>query len=135
MATVVRIQHVSIPMPEGGNEEARAFYGGKLGLQEKPVPSSLSVDELVWFRLGDDGGELHVFTESGESKSPGQHLCMQVDDIQAWRDDLTSNGVDIEETQSIVNRPRFFIRDPFGNRIEITQVLGDYNDAPVDGDQ
>lgn len=131
MASVVRIQHVSIPMPAGGNAQARAFYGDQLGLEEKKVPDSLDANMLVWFRLGDD--ELHVFTEEGESKSPGQHLCIQVDDLQAWRKTLSDKGVNIEETERIVNRPRFFIKDPFENRIEITQVLGDYNDPPVDG--
>lgn len=131
MASVVRIQHVSIPMPAGGNAQARAFYGDQLGLEEKKVPDSLDANMLVWFRLGDD--ELHVFTEEGESKSPGQHLCIQVDDLQEWRKTLSDKGVNIEETERIVNRPRFFIKDPFENRIEITQVLGDYNDPPVDG--
>lgn len=131
MASVVRIQHASIPMPVGGNAQARAFYGDQLGLEEKKVPDSLDANMLVWFRFGDD--ELHVFTEEGESKSPGQHLCIQVDDLQAWRKTLSDKGVNIEETERIVNRPRFFIKDPFENRIEITQVLGDYNDPPVDG--
>ena len=131
MASVVRIQHVSIPMPVGGNAQARAFYGDQLGLEEKKVPSSLDANMLVWFRLGDD--ELHVFAEEGETKSPGQHLCIQVDDVQAWRKNLSDKGVNIEETEAIVNRPRFFIQDPFENRIEITQVLGDYNDPPGDG--
>lgn len=133
MGSVVRLQHVSIPMPEGGLEQAREFYGDKLGLERKPVPSVLNSEEIIWFKLGDDGDELHVFTERGEPKSPGQHLCMQVDDIEAWRESLTSKGIAIEETDKIVNRPRFFIRDPFNNRVEITQVLGDYNDPPVDG--
>ncbi|HYH11514.1 MAG TPA: VOC family protein [Thermomicrobiales bacterium] len=135
MASVVRLQHVSIPMPEGGLEQARQFYGDTLGLERKPVPSVLNAEEIIWFRLGGEGDELHVFTERGEPKSPGQHLCMQVDDITAWREMLTSKGVAIEETDHIVNRPRFFIRDPFNNRVEITQVLGDYNDPPVDGGQ
>lgn len=133
MASVVRLQHVSIPMPAGGNAQARAFYGDQLGLEEKNVPDSLDASQLVWFRLGDGGDELHVFTEEGESKSPGQHLCIQVDDVQAWRKNLSDKGVNVDETERIVNRPRFFIQDPFGNRIEITQVLGDYNDPPVDG--
>ena len=133
MGSVVRLQHVSIPMPEGGLEQAREFYGDKLGLARKPVPSVLNAEEIIWFKLGEDGDELHVFTERGEPKSPGQHLCMQVDDIEAWRESLNSKGIAIEETDKIVNRPRFFIRDPFNNRVEITQVLGDYNDPPVDG--
>lgn len=135
MASVVRVQHVSVPMPVGGMEEARAFYGGTLGLEQKPVPPVLDPEKIAWFRLGDDIHELHVFTEEDDVRSKGQHFCIQVDDIAAFREVMTANGVAIEETGTIVSRPRFLTRDPFGNRIEITQVLGDnYTDQPVDGD-
>lgn len=127
MGTVVKIQHVSIPMPPGGMGQARAFFGDTLGLEEKPVPAVLNPEEIVWFRLGDGDQELHVFTETGDVRSQGQHLCIQVDNATTWRESLTSRGVTIEETDAIVNRPRFFIRDPFGNRIEITQIEGEYS--------
>lgn len=132
MSGVVGLQHASIPMPAGGNARARDFYGSKLGLKEKVVPDSLDGEKLVWFQLGDSGDELHVFTEDGESRSPGQHICIRVDDADAWRSSLSSKGIEILETEAIVNRPRFFIRDPFGNRLEITQVLGDYLADPVE---
>jgi catechol 2,3-dioxygenase-like lactoylglutathione lyase family enzyme len=127
MGKVVKLQHASIPMPAGGIERARAFYGGKLGLEEKPVPSALNAGEIVWFRLGGGDHELHVFTETDDIRSSGQHLCIQVDDIAAWRESLAASGVAIEETDPIVNRPRFFVKDPFGNRIEITQIDGEYS--------
>lgn len=124
----LRLQHVSIPMPPGGNAAARTFYGDILGLTEAPVPSSLDRDALVWFRIGVDGHELHVFTEeSGAGGSPGQHLCFQVTDLAALRERLRQHDVTIEETTPITNRPRCFIRDPFGNRIELTEIRGDYN--------
>lgn len=132
MSTIVRLQHASIPMPPGGNDRAREFYGSRLGLKEKRVPGSLDSSQIIWFELGPEGDELHVFTEDGDGPSPGQHVCIQVEDISAWRELLTRNGIEVEETQRIVNRPRFFILDPFGNRLEITQVLGDYNDPQVD---
>ena len=33
----------------------------------------------------------------------------------------------VEETIAIKNRPRFFVRDPFENLIELTQITGDYD--------
>ncbi|MBA2759535.1 MAG: VOC family protein [Chloroflexia bacterium] len=131
MSKIVRLQHASIPMPSGGNDRAREFYGSRLGLKEKSVPASLDQAKIIWFELGSDGDELHLFTEDGEGPSPGQHVCIQVDDIGAWRELLSGKSIAIEETEAIVNRPRFFTQDPFGNRLEITQVLGDYNDPPV----
>jgi catechol 2,3-dioxygenase-like lactoylglutathione lyase family enzyme len=120
-------------MPVGGVEKAIAFYGGTLGLERKPTPPALDGDRIVWFKLGDDIHELHMFTEEDDVRSAGQHFCMQVDDLDAFRDRLTSNGVDVAETETIVSRPRFMIRDPFGNRIEVAQITGEnYTDDPSD---
>lgn len=128
MTNVLRLQHVSVPMPPGGEEQTRAFYGGVLGLTEKIPPSSLADLGLVWFEASDDGMEVHVFTDkSGIKGSNDQHLCLQVDSLDAFRAQISEAGVAIEETTPIHNRPRFFIRDPFGNQIEITEVLGEYN--------
>lgn len=131
MASVLRVQHVSIPIPAGGVEKGRAFYGDTLGLEQKPTPPALDASRIIWFALGDGGDELHLFTEEADVRSQGQHYCMQVDDIEAWRRKLGEQGVEIEETETIVSRPRFMIRDPFGNRIELTQITGDnYTDDP-----
>jgi len=128
VAQVLRIQHVSVPMTPGGEENARQFYGETLGLIEKAPPSALAHLNLIWFHAGADGLEVHVFEDkTGERPVGAQHLCLQVDDVAAYRQSLVGKSVDIEDTTEIHNRPRFFIRDPFGNQIEITQVLGDYN--------
>ncbi len=127
MAAVERLQHVSVPMPTGGQAEARRFYGQVLGLDEVPPPADLTHLSLVWFRVGDGGQEVHCFAEERLGpNSSGQHLCLQVDDLTAFRARLTEHDVAIEETTAIRNRPRFFVRDPFGNLIELTQILGEY---------
>ncbi len=127
MATVLRIQHVSVPMPPGSGDTARSFYSDVLGLIEKAPPADLAHLDLVWFQVGGDGLEVHVFADdTGETPVTAQHLCLQVDDIGAFRAGLTARGVASEDTMAIHNRPRFFVRDPFGNQIEITQVLGEY---------
>jgi len=127
---IVRLQHTTIPMPRGANEEARRFYGVVLGLPEKPVPSSLDPSRIVWFSVGDDGDELHVLAEDGfEPSTNGQHLCLVVDDLESVRHALVRDGIEIGEEPVIHNRPRFSFRDPFGNKVEITEIHGDYRDA------
>lgn len=129
MSSVLRLQHVSVPMPVGGNDEARAFYGGKLELPEVLPPSTLNRDRLVWYKLGPDGHELHVFAEQAFGpNSPRQHLCLQVDDVDAFQEKVTAAGVEILPELEIHNRPRFSLRDPFQNRIEITQIHGPYDE-------
>jgi catechol 2,3-dioxygenase-like lactoylglutathione lyase family enzyme len=126
MARVKRLQHTSVPMPPGGETEARWFYGQVLGMVEKQPPTSLSSLKLVWFRAGDD--EVHVFEEESLGLgSTSQHLCLEVDDLAEYRDRCKQHGVAVDETLGIRNRPRFFVRDPFGNQIELTQVDGPYD--------
>lgn len=128
MATIVQLQHVSVPMPPGGQEAARQFYGGILGLQEKAPPSSLAQQQLVWFSAGAGGQEVHVFTDEGmEHNSSAQHLCLQFSSLSDLRARLSEARIAIEETTPIHNRPRCFIHDPFGNLIEVTEVLGEYD--------
>ena len=130
MATVQRLQHASVPMPPGGQAEARRFYGAALGLEEIPRPVDLQNLSLVWFRVGTDGQEVHCFAEERLGpNSPSQHLCLQVDDLAAFRARLADHQVEIEETHPIHNRPRCFVRDPFGNQIELTQIDGAYRPA------
>lgn len=127
MAQVLRLQHTSIPMPIDGHAAARAFFGDMLGMKEVLPPSSLDRSRLVWFLAGPDEHEVHLFVdESMSAKSTAQHLCLQVDDLQAFRERAGSHGVTVEETIAIHNRPRFFVHDPFNNQIEIVQITGDY---------
>lgn len=120
-----RIQHVSIPRPPGSDAATRAFYGDLLGLQEVPSPRAIASLNVIWFRLGDV--ELHCFMEEpgGEDRS-GRHFCLAVDDVEALAARLQEAGVTVVGDIPIPGRPRYFLRDPFGNRIEITTIEGDY---------
>jgi len=116
----MELQHVSVPMPADGHDEARAFYGGLLGLEERDVPPKLDASELVWFRAGGDC-ELHVFV-SDEAAPYSQHFCLRVErGLEALRERLEEAGVEVRDTTEIVGRPRFMCRDPFGNRVELTE--------------
>jgi len=124
MVRVQRLQHVSVPQPRGSADQARRFYGGILGLEEIAVPATLAHLDLVWYRLGDD--ELHLFEDERGVGHAAQHFCLQVDDVDALRRRLAAAGVAIGEEPEILNRPRFSVRDPFGNLIEVTTILGAY---------
>ncbi|HUG13431.1 MAG TPA: VOC family protein [Thermomicrobiales bacterium] len=122
----MRLHHVSIPVGPEELDEARAFYSGAFGLQEVPSPATLGPQRVAWFDMG--GRELHLFIEDGANLTPsGRHLAFEVDDLEAARQRLIKHGVDIEVADpEIYNRPRFFCHDPFGNRIEVTRIVGPY---------
>jgi catechol 2,3-dioxygenase-like lactoylglutathione lyase family enzyme len=54
------------------------------------------------------------------------HFCLDVADLDGLRARLEEAGFEIEEADPIENRPRFFCHDPFGNRVELTSIVGPY---------
>lgn len=126
----IRLQHASLPVPAGAQEAVRAFYGGVLGLEEKPCPRSLAGRGLVWFAAGDGEMELHFIPDPlRPHPDESRHICLEVEDVESYRRRLVEAGHEIIEAETIPNRPRFFSRDPFGNRVEFTTILGDYREA------
>jgi catechol 2,3-dioxygenase-like lactoylglutathione lyase family enzyme len=127
---VKRVQHVSIPIPKGGSASARHFYSEVLGLTEKPVPRTLDSAMLTWFDVGSDEHELHCYVDDGfQNRSTAQHLCFEVADLAAIKQRIAAAGVRLEpEPIAILNRPRAFVRDPFGNLIELTEIQGSFEE-------
>src|SRR5437660_465323 len=113
-----------------GARPRRAFYTGALGLAEKPRPLGLKNNPVIWFDAGDDEHEIHLMATTNYVAPPGNHLCLQVDDLEGMRAQVERHGVVVQEVVPIDHRPRFFINDPFGNGIELTQILGPF--TPVD---
>jgi catechol 2,3-dioxygenase-like lactoylglutathione lyase family enzyme len=123
-----RLQHVSSPYPAGRQEEVRAFYGKLLGLVEIPPPRSIAHMQLVWFSAGPGTLEMHFFPGVPDPQH-ARHLCLEVDNLDAARRQLEAAGFAPYEDIAIPHRPRFFCRDPFGNLLELTTILGDYRQA------
>jgi catechol 2,3-dioxygenase-like lactoylglutathione lyase family enzyme len=120
----VRLQHVSVIVPEGreARERAIAFYSGLLGLEQRDVPPHLDPGGVIWFRAGGDL-ELHLIQEGAPARDQ-RHLCLELEgeDLQALRARIESEGVETSDATPIVGRPRFFCRDPFGNLVELTRI-------------
>jgi catechol 2,3-dioxygenase-like lactoylglutathione lyase family enzyme len=102
----------------------RAFYGRLIGLEEKQPPAALAESRLVWFAAGEGELEIHFIPTTEPLVENEQHFCLAVDDVDAYRERLSAAGVTIIEATPIPGRPRFFCRDPFGNLVELTTLLG-----------
>jgi len=127
---IKRLQHVSTPIPRGAEHEVRDFYGRVLGLAEKPVPESLAGRGILWFEAGDGELELHFLPDAVDPDPRARrHFCLEVDDLDDYRRRLEAEGRELSEDAVIPNRPRFFCRDPFGNLLELTTIVGDYTAA------
>jgi catechol 2,3-dioxygenase-like lactoylglutathione lyase family enzyme len=116
----VKLQHVSIPIPVGEGERARAFYGGLLGLDERDVLPNLDPARFIWFRAG---GDLQLHLMLVDEPPPRQpHFCLVVDDLAGLRARIEAAGVETRDPTVLVGRPRFMCRDPFGNLIELAMI-------------
>jgi catechol 2,3-dioxygenase-like lactoylglutathione lyase family enzyme len=116
------LSHVNITMPKGQEAEARLFYGGYLGLRELPQPAAFRNRGGVWFEAG--GLHLHLsVAEAPPRRERHDHFGLGCGDLEGLKARLCAAGVEIEDGPPSLCR-RFFIRDPFGNRIEIHQPAG-----------
>lgn len=121
------LHHVSIPVRPDQLEAGRDFYTGPMGLEEIPAPAEFEEGRVVWFQLGER--ELHIFKEeAANSPLSERHLALEVDNLAEARQRFEEHGVAVEEADPIHNRPRLYVRDPFGNKLEITQILGPYRE-------
>jgi catechol 2,3-dioxygenase-like lactoylglutathione lyase family enzyme len=118
---ITGLDHVQIAAPPGCEEAARAFYGELLGLAEVPKPKSLLARGGVWFRLP-DGRELHVGIERPFAPALKAHPGLVVDSmeaLQALAGQLARHGREPRWDQELPGVTRFYVDDPFGNRLEL----------------
>jgi catechol 2,3-dioxygenase-like lactoylglutathione lyase family enzyme len=118
--TILGIDHVQVAAPAGCEAEARAFYGGLLGLEELPKPEPLRARGGCWFRAG--SSELHVGVEDPFVPANKAHPGFVVDDLAALAVRLRAEGIEVTPDDSIPGVERAYVADPFGNRLELRQA-------------
>lgn len=118
---IVGLDHVQLAMPKGGEDAARAFYVGVLGLTERAKPPHLAARGGCWFAGA--GVELHLGVEEPFRAARKAHPALLVADLAAARETLAAHGVAFEEGKPLDGYRRGDLRDPFGNRIELMQKL------------
>jgi len=115
--------HVQVLIPEGGEEPARAFYGGVLGLVEIDKPAALAARGGCWF--AGVGTVLHLGVERPFTPATKAHVAIGVVDIDGARAELVAAGRPIIDDGLDVGFRRFYTQDPFGNRLELVERARD----------
>ena len=121
METFVGYDHVQVCCPPGGEDEARAFYGGVLGLPEVPKPSELAGRGGCWFQVGAGQG-LHVGVLDPFVPSVKGHPALRVVDVPTLEQlalRIQDAGHQVDWADVPVAEARCKVLDPFGNLVEL----------------
>jgi catechol 2,3-dioxygenase-like lactoylglutathione lyase family enzyme len=119
---IVGLDHVQLAAPPGCEEAARGFYGELLGLREVPKPAPLLARGGVWFELA-DRRQLHIGVERPFAPALKAHPALTVASraaLQALASELAAAGHEPRWDVDLPGVMRFYVDDPFGNRVELT---------------
>jgi extradiol dioxygenase family protein len=112
-----RLDHILISIPVGKTDEARTFYRNVLGLTEIPGDHPKGA---IWFDIADI--QLHIREETPQTSSD-RHPAFEITGLDEAQRHFQAFGITPSFSSEIDGRQRFFIRDPFGNRIEFLEYL------------
>ena len=114
-------------MPRGGEDEARAFYDGLLGIPEVAKPAELAAPGGCRFEQG--ALKIHLGVDDDFRPARKAHPAIAVDDLLGMLHELLLEMPprltgDARKT-TVDFRPNgdvsIYLDDPFGNRIELIQ--------------
>ncbi len=116
------LHHVSLAVTD--LDRAKAFYKDVLGLEEIDRPPFDFPG--AWFKIGDEGQQLHLIVHKGETLRKGGmdtrdgHFAVRVhsfDETVKW---LEKCGVEfVSNRNSTAGFPQIFVLDPDRNIIEL----------------
>jgi catechol 2,3-dioxygenase-like lactoylglutathione lyase family enzyme len=120
MATI--LHHVNVTVPPELEAATKEFYGNALGLEQVPKPAAAR-QSGAWYQIG--ANQLHLSVEN-EERGPvsSRHICFAVSDLEAAEKRFREAGVKIiPDPRPMPGTPRFYVRDPGGNQLEIVQQV------------
>ena len=116
---ILGLDHVQLAIPIGGEDQARAFYQGVLGLIEVSKPGDMAARGGCWFEQG--AVKVHIGVEADYRPAKKAHPAFVVADLDALTAVLRQGGWVVNPDSELPDYRRIFTEDPFGNRIELMQ--------------
>ena len=118
----MRLHHVQVACPPGGEDGARTFYGEALGMTEVEKPDDLKARGGAWFRAG--SAEIHVGVEEPFAPARKAHPALvldSVDELEAAAIRLVERGFEVDWSQrdTFPGYQRLHTFDAHGNRVEV----------------
>lgn len=116
---ILRIDHVQLAMPRGGEDRAREFYSGLLGIPEVPKPEALAKRGGCWFERGDL--KVHLGVEAEFRAARKAHPAFLVRGLGELVERLRAAGAEVIDDGLLPGHERVYVTDPFGNRLELVE--------------
>jgi catechol 2,3-dioxygenase-like lactoylglutathione lyase family enzyme len=116
---VVRLDHVQLAMPAGGEDRARDFFRDALGIPEVPKPPELAKRGGCWFEHGEL--KIHLGVEKDFRPARKAHPALLVSNLPQLIRKLEELGYVPREDEPLEGFHRVYVDDPFGNRIELLE--------------
>jgi catechol 2,3-dioxygenase-like lactoylglutathione lyase family enzyme len=113
----MKLHHVQVSCPEGGEDAARRFYADALGIAEVAKPPVLAARGGCWFR--GEQVEVHVGVEASFAPARKAHPAFVVADIDALAARVEAHGFPVTWDDDFPGYRRFYTTDSHGNRVEI----------------
>ena len=117
----IKLHHVNVTVPAALEEAAKSFYGNLMGLKQIEKPDGPRKYIGAWYQIGES--QLHLSIEKEpRNQDSNRHVCYSVPDVARALDTFRAGGIEVISEEQLVNGgSRFFVRDPAGNLIEITE--------------
>ncbi|WP_395695923.1 VOC family protein [Nocardioides sp.] len=118
----MRLHHVQVACPRGGEDAARRFWVDGLGMTEVEKPAALRGRGGAWFRRG--AAEVHVGVEEPFAPARKAHPALVVDDLDTVGSRLAALGFEVDWTDrhTFPGWERCHAFDAHGNRVELLGV-------------
>jgi len=118
---ILGLDHVQLIAPPGAEAQARRFYGELLGLPEIPKPTGVAATGGAWFRCGAQQLHIGIDREFAPARRAHPGLAVTAAKLDAFAARLGAAGCEVRWDTRIPERRRFYVADPWGNRVEITE--------------
>ncbi len=118
---ITGVSHVNVTVSKELEEATKQFYGEVLGLEQVPKPVGPRQFVGAWYQIG--ATQLHLSIETDPQNSASKrHVCYYVENLAVAAEGLRGAGLEtIRDPGDTDKSQRFFVRDPGGNMIEISQ--------------
>ena len=99
-------------------KQKREFYGNTIGMEEIPKPEELKKRGGCWFKCGI---KKSILVWSKTLYQLKRRIPFYVNEINEFKQLLIDRGIEVTDDHARPDVIRFYVSDPFGNRVEFMQ--------------